>query len=486
MKTHLRRATRTRAGKAERALPVSVAAVVAASLLGGLVGIVLPAPRSMAADLSLTLYGTAAGGWSLTSGAETNPGPTIVVSEGDRVTVHLISEDTFDHGLFIDFNDNGLIDYNSEVSSPTGVDVTFSFTVPASPGNHFYFCSIHSPNASGYYAPGAPMYGTFTVNGKPKASFSAPSAGASWTGGTPHDVIFNLQDEDPPTSLTVWVNYSYAGGAQRGTIADPFTGTTNPNVVSWTPTGFSAADVRISVTALDSNGAYGTSVSTLFVVDSIPPTILDRSPGPGAGNVPRNANVRVTWSEPMSEAATGGPNAFAVRRTTDGAWVPGTVSWSPNATQMTFDPSSTLDATTPYDVFVNATARDASEPGNRLAVPETWQFTTGTVADTTPPTIQNVVANPSTQTVGGLVSLAATVTDDVDIASVNAHILGPTFDMNLTMVLGGGLRGTRTERTRTRALTPSRSGPSTEPGTSPLNRDRSRSHRRRRRPRPRP
>ena len=348
MRPHIPEGTPRPANAAERLLPGAVAALVLAGLFGGLVGIVLPAPRAMAATVSLTLYGTGAGGWSFTPGTETNPGPTIVVSEGDRVTVHLISEDVAEHGLFIDFNDNGLIDYNEDISSVTGLDVTFTFTVPSRPGNHFYYCSIHSPNASGYYAPGAPMYGVFRVNGKPSATFSAPRPGASWTGGVAHDVVFNLVDEDPPTSLTAWVNYSYAGGAQAGTIAGPIPGTTNPNVVSWTPTGFSAPDVRISVTALDPNGAYGTSVSAVFAVDSIPPTILNRSPGPGAGNVPRNGNIRVTWSEPMAEGATGDPSAFAVRRASDGAWLAGVVSWSPNATQMTFDPAATLDATTLY------------------------------------------------------------------------------------------------------------------------------------------
>ena len=411
---------------------------MAATLLGGLAVLSFEIPHWAAANVSTSLYGTAAGGWSRTPGAETNPGPTLVVYVGDNVTVHMVSEDNADHGVFIDFNDDGHIEPGTDVSSPTGLDVTFSFIVPAAPGQHYYYCSIHSPNAAGHYAPGGLMDGVLQVVASPSATFAAPGPTTSWTGGTTHNVTFDLTASDPPTSLTIWVNFSYGGGAQGGTIVGPIPGTANPNTVAWATPAFSAMDVRISITALDTKGAQGTSSSTPFEVDSTPPMIGTRLPAPNAANVPLNANVVVTWSEGMATAVSGSTSSFAVQRLSDGAWIAGAVSWSSDGTQMTFSPTPRFDPSTMYRVVVNGSARDDSDPGNRFAGPDSWPFTTGTGVDTTPPTILNVAVNPTAQVTGATVSIRADAMDDVAVASVSAHVQGPGFDANLTMVYGGG------------------------------------------------
>lgn len=423
------------ARKRERTLAASTAILLTVGVFGGLLGLSLSAPIGSGADVSITLYGTFAGGWSLTPGGETNPGPTITVNPGDQITLHMISQDApIGHGVFIDFNDNGRIDIGTDYSSPTGTDVTHTFTVPSAPGIHYYYCSIHSGSAyDGSFAPGAPMYGVFVVNSKPSAMFATPTGSTSWTGGVAHDVVFNLIDEDSPTALTVWVNYSYNGGAQAGAIAGPIPGTANPNVVPWTPTGFSATDVIINVTAVDSRGLTGSTRSSPFEVDSTAPTIAARSPDINAVDVTRNSRIRVTWSEGMDDVASGTTSAFAVRRVSDGAWIAGTRSWSPDRTLMTFTPSAIWDATTTFEVHVNGTAEDDSVPGNAVGGPSTWQFTTGIIVDATPPVIATADASPATQEAGGSVTIFANVTDDDAVATVDARVQGPSTDVNLTM-----------------------------------------------------
>ena len=422
------------ARKRGRTLAASTAILLAASALGGLFGLSLSAPVGSAADVPLTLYGTLAGGWSLTPGGETNPGPTIRVNPGDRVTLHMISEEAPGHGVFIDFNDNGRIDMGTDYSSPTGTDITDTFTVPSAPGAHYYYCSVHSGSAyDGSFVPGAPMHGLFVVNSKPAATFATPTGTTSWTGGVAHDVVFSLIDEDPPTALTVWVNYSYNGGAQAGAIAGPIPGTANPNVVLWTPTGFDATDVIINVTAVDSRGLTGWSRSSPFDVDSTAPTIAARSPDINEVDVTRNSRIRVTWSEGMDDIASGTSDAFAVSRVSDGVWISGTRSWSPDRTVMTFKPSAIWDATTTFEVHVNGTAEDDSDPGNAVAGPSTWQFTTGIIVDATPPVIATADASPAIQEAGGSVTIFANVTDDDAVATVDAHVQGPSTDVNLTM-----------------------------------------------------
>ena len=412
----------------------AVAASIAVSLLAGLVALAGTLPSASAAAVSFTLYGDFTSGWGFTPGGETNPGPTITVNEGDSVTMRLISEDTTEHGLLIDYNGNGLLDFGTDYSSVTGLDVTFTF-IADRPGTFLYFCSIHSGPP---YSASSPMRGTWITNGLPKATFAAPLAGASWTGGSSHDIVFDLADEDTTPSLAYWVNYSYNGGANRGPIVGPVTGSSNPITVPWTPSGFTATDVRIEVESIDSTGAKGLSSSAAFEVDSTPPTIASRSPAPNAVGVSLNSQVRVLWSEPMDAGATGSPATFGLERTADSAWIPGTIALAPNRTLLTFMPSALLDALTMYEVHVNASARDDSSPGNAFAGPDNWRFTTGSAADTIPPSVAGVLATPSTVEVGDPVNLTAAVTDNDAVAAVSAHVVGPSTDVNRTMARGPG------------------------------------------------
>ena len=415
-------------------LGAAVAASIAVSLLAGLVGFAMTLPSASAAAVSFTLYGDFVGGWGFTPGGETNPGPTITVNEGDSVTMRLISEDGTDHGLLIDYNGNGFLDPGIDYSSVTGLDVTFTFTA-SQPGTFLYFCSIHSGPP---YSSTSPMRGTWITNGLPKATFAAPLAGASWTGGSSHDIVFDLADEDTTPSLTFWVNYSYNGGANRAPIVGPVTGSSNPITVPWTPSGFTATDVRIEVESIDSTGAKGLSASVAFEVDSTPPTIASRSPAPDAVGVSLNSQVRVVWSEPMDAVATRSPATFGLERTADSEWIPGTIALAPNRTLLTFTPSAPLDTLTMYEVHVNASAKDDSSPGNAFAGPENWRFTTGTAADTIPPAVAGVLATPSAVEVGDPVNLTAAVTDNDAVAAVSAHVVGPSTDVNRTMARGPG------------------------------------------------
>ena len=54
--------------------------------------------------------------------------------------------------------------------------------------------------------------------------------------------------------------------------------------------------------------------------------------------------------------------------------------------------------------------------------------------DVTPPTISSAAANPSNAASGGAVNITATATDaDSGMHNVTAHIVGPSYDQNLTM-----------------------------------------------------
>lgn len=64
-------------------------------------------------------------------------------------------------------------------------------------------------------------------------------------------------------------------------------------------------------------------------------------------------------------------------------------------------------------------------------------FTIVAAGDTTPPTVTNADATPSIQDAGGFVNITATITDDTSVTSADVHIVGPSFDFNLTMTRSG-------------------------------------------------
>jgi len=167
------------------------------------------------------------------------------------------------------------------------------------------------------------------------------------------------------------------------------------------------------------------------------PAILSYSPAAGASQVDRNSLIQVNWSEPMNKATTAA--AFGVKGA-GGPWVAGTTTWSTDARQLTFRPSGSLAVGTQYEVHVNATSADASDPGNALGHDTMWTFSTGTLTDRTPPRILSLSANPIAQVADGFVNVTADIEDTGGIATVTAAIQGPGRNQNVSMTHASGAR----------------------------------------------
>jgi hypothetical protein len=414
-----------RKDRSARPSVTTVVTLMLALTLGGFVTAV--SGLGSAVDRHLALYVNTVGGWATIPGGETNPGPALAVVRGDHVIVDLTSEDGLDHGLFIDYNNNGLADPGIDYISPTTTSSTsFSFD-PNQTGDFDYCDQLVLLNCG--------RWSTREPNRAPTATIESPTTGTSWTGGLAHDIVFNVSDPDGDP-VTVSLSYNYSGG--QGTIAGPFVAGPNPNRYSWTPTGFHSPDTVVHLVAQDP-GALSTTVDTpAFEVDSTIPTIVSTTPARGATSVDRGIGITVAWSEDMN-VASGAPDTFAVR-VQGGPWIPGTVAWSVGTSEMTFRPTSLLSASTTYEVVVNATARDSSDPGNAFDGPDTWTFGTGAGADSNRPNILGVSADPPQQYSDTPVNLTADVQDDVGVAGVSANITGPSFSENVTMEHLSGTR----------------------------------------------
>ena len=110
--------------------------------------------------------------------------------------------------------------------------------------------------------------------------------------------------------------------------------------------------------------------TTPGATDETAPAVTSVSPAEGATGVLANANLSVTFSEPMNRSSAQG--AFSLLRAGSSSPLGGSFSWSGNV--MTFNPSSDLSKNAEYTARVTRAARDAA--GNALAAERAWSFQT--------------------------------------------------------------------------------------------------------------
>ncbi len=144
-------------------------------------------------------------------------------------------------------------------------------------------------------------------------------------------------------------------------------------------------------------------------VSAAAPTVTHTSPLYAATGTATNAKILVTFSKAM-DPTTITTSTFTLKHGTTSD--SGTVSYT--GVTATFAPSSNLAANTLYTATITTGAKDSG--GHALAVNFVWSFTTGQLADTTPPTVIStspVVAVPVNSAISATFSKAmdpATIT----------------------------------------------------------------------------
>ncbi|MCJ2556673.1 MAG: FG-GAP-like repeat-containing protein [Candidatus Thermoplasmatota archaeon] len=269
----------------------------------------------------------------------------------------------------------------------------------------------------------------------PIVTLSVPDGAQDWSGNSVHDIIWNMSDlQDANTLLTVYINYSFNAGTTTGTIAGPIAGGPNPNVYSWTTPFLNATDVAVNVTAIDTDAYTAWAEAFVPIVDSTPPAVLSTIPVDGSTDVSRSATVQASWSEGMNASST--ETAFSLLDNSTWTAVPGQTSWIGDT--IVFTPDSLLDTNRSYTANFTAVASDDSDPGNNLVSPYSWSFRATVNADTFPPEIGEVSAQPSPQEVYNNVNVSANVTDDFGLQSVVVNITQPDMSWSNTSLNPAG------------------------------------------------
>ncbi|MFQ5910154.1 MAG: choice-of-anchor V domain-containing protein, partial [Thermoplasmata archaeon] len=256
----------------------------------------------------------------------------------------------------------------------------------------------------------------------PTVDLTYPNGGEDLTGGSVHNILFDLSDPDNTNDeLLVWINYSTDGGVSFTPIAGAqgIPGTPNPNTHAWTLPLVDTFQARVNVDVVDPSMQMDSDVSDgNFEIDSTPPGIPSSSPT--GTNVDIATDVRVEWDESMNTPSA--EAAFSLKDTATWTVVTGFITWP---SMMVFTPDLNLQPGTEYVANVTTGAMDDSDPGNNMFSMYTWTFTTAGGGDVEPPTISDVTAVPSPQEYPGNVNISAVIQDNVAVSSAWVNVTYP-------------------------------------------------------------
>jgi parallel beta-helix repeat protein len=162
-----------------------------------------------------------------------------------------------------------------------------------------------------------------------------------------------------------------------------------------------------------------------FTLDLTAPFVVFVSPPDDAENVPLDATINVTFSEPMSHSSA--ESALSMSPSLSGIF-----SWNGNT--MIFTPDSPLDFNTIYTVTISTEATDSV--GNHLAFNYSWSFNTG---DTTPPghSYEYPSIDGYTSDLTPVISVHVTDLNDVNASTIRLYVQGYRVEYDLVAITYG-------------------------------------------------
>ena len=248
----------------------------------------------------------------------------------------------------------------------------------------------------------------------PQVGSTSPVNGATSV-ATGSSVAVTFSEAVSPASVTP-TTFTLKNGATSVPGAVSVSGSTStfqPSAALLNGTAYTAT-VTTGVKDLAGNGMaadYSWTFTTAAAADTTPPAVSSVTPADGSTNITVNTIVTATFNEPVSSASVI-PTTFTLK---NGATsVPGTLSVS--GSTATFRPTAALVGGVTYTAAVTTGVTDLA--GNALQAGHSWSFTTGSAADTTPPTVSSNSPADGASGVAATSAATATFSEPLDPATV--------------------------------------------------------------------
>jgi hypothetical protein len=271
---------------------------------------------------------------------------------------------------------------------------------------------------------------TFTTGTIPRVTATIPANRAT---GVPLNQKISATFSEPMNPANITSSTFTVNGPGGTAVAGAVSYVAASNTAIFTPTAnLTASTVYTGTITTGATSSLGSALAANFVwtfttgttTNASAPTILSTIPANGATAVPINQKVSATFSTAMNAATING-TTFTITGP-GGVAVAGAVSYAAGGNTALFIPTANLAPSTTYTATVTNGAQDLA--GNALkagAVPNPWTFTTGTAANTTPPTI--TLTSPVNGATG--VQLNATVNATFSEAMDSTTLTSATFTL---------------------------------------------------------
>jgi hypothetical protein len=234
---------------------------------------------------------------------------------------------------------------------------------------------------------------------------------------------------DPNSGKQGWTGLPVVitGDNLTGTTALSFSGTgvTAVNFSVASSTRITAEiDIEYSATtgdrdvSIDAPGGISTLHNGFTVVDGHAPVVLSTNPANKAIDIAINTSITATFSESIQSATINQTNFVLLNGTVP---IDGEAAYKNDDKTATFTPANNLAPNTKYTVILTRGVTDLA--GNALPDNYSWNFTTGSIPDSIPPSI--ISTNPVNGMTGVAANIAITArfSEDIDVSTITSDSL---------------------------------------------------------------
>jgi len=207
-------------------------------------------------------------------------------------------------------------------------------------------------------------------------SVISPNSTSVWTGGSPHDIVYEIAGGEAPYS----VNISYYSVDGNVTVINNTITVDEEKkcTYSWTfPSDTDSKIAQVIVNVTDNVLSEAEDTSGNFEIDSTAPYIITYTGDDTY--ITTTEVIAVVFSEEMNPASVGigavqAVDAFGLFEEGNSTKIAGTITWNEDKDTMMFTPDANLTPNMNYTATVNTNATDKSDPGNYLDKVYSWGF----------------------------------------------------------------------------------------------------------------